>query len=229
MRSVGAGRRAMERAWADVFGCSVALEPRWTAGRTDLAIFREMGRRSGLAQELERRWDRLVDCYLRALRDELARGAGQVLPGVVPLLEWGARSGWALALGTGNLEGGARLKLAAFDLNRFFPVGGFGEDGEERREVLEAAVRRAARHWGRAPEVVVVVGDTPLDVQAAHAAGFRALAVATGPYALPELEACGPEAALPELAPWERAAGVLEALADAGPGAPLRVERGALG
>lgn len=213
IRSAGAGRRAMEQAWAAVFGRAVSLEPRWTAGRTDLAIFREMARRSGLEAELERHRERLVESYLQALDRELARGAGEVLPGVVELLRWAQASGWALALGTGNLEAGARRKLEPFDLNGYFPVGGFAEDGEDRRTLLEAAVRRAASHWGRPVRCVVVVGDTPLDVEAAHAAGYKAVAVATGPYGVSELAATGAEVVLPALAPWEHAARELERLA----------------
>lgn len=204
----------MERAWAEVFGQALSLEPRWTAGRTDPAIFREMGRRSGVgAEALARRWSELVDRYTTILAEELRRSPGEVLPGVVELLEWSERHGWALALGTGNLEAGARLKLAPFGLNRFFPVGGFGDDGEERPALLRAAVRRACRHWGDEARCVIVVGDTPLDVQAAHAEGYAAVAVATGPYGVQELEAAGAEAVLAQLAPWHAAAEVLESLA----------------
>lgn len=203
----------MERAWTAVFGKPMALEPRWTAGRTDPAIFREMARRSGLHAELARCWPELVRHYLHALTDEVARGPGEVLPGVVELLEWSAKNGWALSLGTGNLEAGARLKLAPFDLNRFFPVGGFGDDAEERAALLEAAVERACRYWGDEARCVIVVGDTPLDVEAAHAAGLLAVAVATGPYSVDELAATGAEAVLPSLDPWRTAADVLERLA----------------
>ena len=229
IRSAGAGRRAMEQAWAAVFGRTVTLEPRWTAGRTDLAIFREMARRSGLEAEMERHRDRLVACYLEALERELARGAGEVLPGVVELLGWARASGWALALGTGNLEAGARRKLEPFDLNGYFPVGGFAEDGEDRRTLLEAAVRRAAAQWGECARCVVVVGDTPLDVEAAHAAGYQAVAVATGPYGVEELAATGAEAVLPALAPRERAVRELERVAAQAAARGLEPEEAARG
>jgi phosphoglycolate phosphatase len=45
----------------------------------------------------------------------------------------------------------------------------------------------------------VVVGDTPLDVEAAQAAGARAVAVATGPYDVDELERARPDSVLPDL------------------------------
>jgi phosphoglycolate phosphatase-like HAD superfamily hydrolase len=49
------------------------------------------------------------------------------------------------------------------------------------------------------PERITLIGDTPLDIEAAHANGARALAVATGPYTVEELEQAEPEAALKDL------------------------------
>ncbi|WP_324717539.1 HAD family hydrolase [Carboxydochorda subterranea] len=206
VNSGGAGRRAIQRAWGEVFGQEVALDPGWTAGRTDPAIFREMARVGGIEP---RRWEaeraRLVDRYLAYLCEEVASRPGRVLPGVLELLRRGQQEArWALALATGNLERGARLKLSPFDLNRYFPVGGFGSDSEVRHELLQVAVRRAQEHFGEAM-APVVVGDTPLDVEAAHRAGMAAVAVATGPYGMDDLARAGAEAVLPSLEDTERA------------------------
>ena len=46
----------------------------------------------------------------------------------------------------------------------------------------------------------MLIGDTPLDVEAALATGARAVAVATGQFSLAELEAARPHAVLPDLA-----------------------------
>jgi phosphoglycolate phosphatase len=45
----------------------------------------------------------------------------------------------------------------------------------------------------------VLVGDTPLDIEAALAAGARAVGVATGSFELADLKAAGAHAALPDL------------------------------
>ncbi len=211
IRTEGAGRRALERAWEQCFGIPVVLEGRWFAGRSDLAIFRELARHQGLDREYGVRVDSLIRTYLGFLDQELRVRPGAVLPGVRELLGWAVReAGWAPVLATGNLEGGARLKLARFDLHRFFAVGGFGSDGESRVDILRAAVRRAQEHFKRPVGAAVVVGDTPLDVQAAHQMGWPVLAVATGPYGLPELEASMPEVALPDLSDWGRVARLLD-------------------
>jgi phosphoglycolate phosphatase-like HAD superfamily hydrolase len=45
----------------------------------------------------------------------------------------------------------------------------------------------------------VLVGDTPLDVEAAQVAGARAVAVASGEFSVADLEDAGADAVLPDL------------------------------
>lgn len=211
VRTAGAGRRALEWAVRRCFGAVAPLEGRALAGRSDVAIFREVALSSGVpAEELERRWDLLVQTYLHLLDQELQRSPVAALAGVQPLLDWlRRRDGVVLALGTGNLEAGAQLKLRRAGLEGYFAVGGFGADGEARWRILQAACRRAVACFGRPMRPVIVVGDTPLDVQGAREAGYLAVAVATGPYSVEELQACGPQAVLPDLSDWPAAARLL--------------------
>ena len=214
LHAAGAGRRAIQRALLRCFGREVVADGRQFAGRSDVAIFRELAVQAGVAaQELSRRWDELVGYYLTYLAEELQEAQASALPGVVPLLEsLRSRPDVALALGTGNLEAGARLKLQRCGLAGYFPVGGYGADGEVRHHILHAACRRAALRLGRPPSPVVVVGDTPLDVQAARQVGYLPVGVATGPYTADELRRCGAAVVLPSLADWVEAARCLTTL-----------------
>ncbi len=45
----------------------------------------------------------------------------------------------------------------------------------------------------------LLIGDTPLDVQAAQDGGAKVIAVASGVHGVDELVACGPDATLPDL------------------------------
>jgi phosphoglycolate phosphatase len=146
--------------------------------------------------------------YLAALQAEMARPdpRRRVLPGVRPLLERLAHRGNVhLGLLTGNVEAGARAKLAPFGLNAYFPTGGFGSDHGDRREVARHAAARVARHAGREvpPDRVVVIGDTENDVDCARANGFRAVAVLTGWCSREALASAGPDALLEDLADLE--------------------------
>ena len=128
----------------------------------------------------------------------------RVLPGVPELLTLlAARGDCLLGLGTGNIETGARIKLARADLNRFFAFGGFGSDAEDRTEVLRRGVARGeAWRAGRAadgPAQVVVIGDTHLDVESGRALGARTVAVATGGESTAALAEAGPDLLLADL------------------------------
>jgi phosphoglycolate phosphatase-like HAD superfamily hydrolase len=111
------------------------------------------------------------------------------------------RSDVFLALGTGNLERGARLKLDRAGFNKFFAVGGFGSDAEERPEVLKAGVLRASSRAGRNFQGadVVVIGDTPHDVAAGKAIGAFTVAVSNGHAPLDGLRAASPDLLLSSL------------------------------
>jgi phosphoglycolate phosphatase-like HAD superfamily hydrolase len=202
----GAGRRAIGLALGEVCGpvdgvvAAIRLD-----GMTDRLIVREaldaLGRTFTDAL-----CDDVLARYVGHLARELAAPGFAVLPGVEPLLGALAAGGRPYGLCTGNVEEGARQKLARGGLERYFAwgadaIGGFAHDGEARDRVVAAAVRRASARLGRevAPAEVLVVGDTPRDVEAAHRVGCPALAVATGRYDVEALAAAGADRVVPTL------------------------------
>jgi phosphoglycolate phosphatase-like HAD superfamily hydrolase len=124
------------------------------------------------------------------------------------------RGGAIQSLLTGNIEPNAHVKLGAFGIDELLDmeIGGYGSDHGVRAELVGIAREKTRAKHGVdvPPERITLIGDTPLDIEAAHANGARALAVATGPYTVEELEQAGPEAALENLSDT---AAVLAALA----------------
>lgn len=203
----GAGRRAFERAVADrCGGLDGALTGLRLDGMTDRLIVREALRI--LSQPFDDTFcDALLERYVEHLASEIHGPGYAVLPGVVEALEGLRARGALVALCTGNVVAGAKLKLARGGVDRYFDWGasavcGFAADGEERERVVRAALRRTCERLGRtiAPAEALVIGDTPRDVSAAHAAGIPVLAVATGRYAEAELRAAGADHVAPSLA-----------------------------
>jgi phosphoglycolate phosphatase-like HAD superfamily hydrolase len=193
----GAGHRAMERAFLQVVGQPGEFNHLDFAGRTDPAMLHLAADRLGITIADEQ-WPRLLDAFVTALAE--TAGATRALPGVSTLLRRLAQNpDVGLAVGTGNVEAGAAIKLKAVGLADVFPVGGYGSDGESREAMLAVAVARTRRFYHADDAPLVTVGDTPRDVAAAHALGLRCIAVATGRYAQPDLEAAGADAALPSL------------------------------
>ena len=194
--SGGAARGALLRGLATFLGReSVSLSFSF-AGMTDRSILR-MGLTELGAAVTEERIDDMLEVYLQGLQDAVTHAEHfRVHPGVRELLEWlEGRPGIALGIGTGNVERGARIKLERVALNRYFSFGGFGCDAEARPALIAAGAKRGAHQLGLplAQCRVVVIGDTPKDVQAAHANDAQCIAVATGGASEEALAASKPE------------------------------------
>jgi phosphoglycolate phosphatase len=226
MRSGGASFRAMERAFAELFGVGGATRGVVPHGKTDPLILREILHRHHLLEGDDgAALAALQALYERFLPEEMPRAPAVLMPGVRELLAaLQAAPDTLLGLLTGNFERGARVKLDRFGLNRYFAFGAFGSDDGDRNRLPAIAVARAeallGRPLGLGPHVVVI-GDTPRDVECALASGAAAVGVATGSYSVAELEAAGAAIAFRDLADT---ASVLAALAIPLP--PARVRPG---
>ena len=226
IHAAGAGRRSLERVLAGQFGpVEHALSGMRLDGMTDRLIVREVLVALGRSFD-DALCDRILEEYVRALREEIQGPGFRVLPGVAGLLAELAAGDATLGLCTGNVTEGARLKLARGSIDHFFEWGpeaiaGFAHDGEARELLVRAALDRGTSRLGRAlePADALIVGDTPRDVSAARAHGVPVLGVATGRYGTDELRSAGADGVLPTL---EGAAPALLAWLEGGapPGGP---------
>ena len=175
------------------------------SGRTDRAIITETLRlhRLRLSDEtVDRVGEAIGEEY--AARSWLVRENGRVLPGATGALgELQGIPGVHQSVLTGNMLPIARVKLSSLGLIDYLnvKVGAFGMDDCERWRLVRVALRRASEGLERslAPKDIVVIGDTPLDVEAAHRAGTRIIAVATGASTVTDLAAAGAEIVLGDL------------------------------
>ena len=199
-----AGWRAMNRACEDVLGAPDAMASVEFAGRTDWSILRDVAAKYGRTLDAAM-LAALRDRYVVHLEEEIRQpgtGVKDVMPGIRPLLdELQRRDDAALALLTGNFIEGARIKLEYFDLWKYFPCGAFGGDSASRNDLVPVALTRA-RECGivnGAPSKVLVVGDTPNDIECALVVGATPVGVATGGYSVADLRACGAEIVFEDL------------------------------
>lgn len=198
LASMGAGRRALLSAMAgDLPDPGAAAHAVRFDGKTDPQIITEMLRMAGEPEPAPDRVAHILERYVACLAHELGRQGHQtrVLPGVPALLDRVEAEATALlGLLTGNILPGARLKLQAAGLTpERFVLGAFGSDHADRTALPAIASARAAPRFGRAPrgDELVIIGDTPADVTCGAALGARAIAVATGSYAVEELRQAG--------------------------------------
>lgn len=204
IESRGVGRAIYER----VFPVATGQELRGLAavhGRTEFDISSETLQQHGIEPTDQAVGDvakALADGY-RAAAAELAR-RGRALPGARQALETtSAMAGVQQSVLTGNTAAVARAKLDVFGLSPFLDVaaGAYGDDHRDRAELVGIARARAEQRLGATIPVdrVVLVGDTPADVDAARTAGAHSIAIASGEYTTDDLRVAGASVVLREL------------------------------
>lgn len=206
-----AGEHALRLGFKERFGVDDDLSSISFAGSTDSAIVRQMFAAHDIPATTENIAD-LLDGYVHHLAKELPRREGRVLPGIVELLDaLHRREDCVLGLLTGNIERGAELKLSHYGVWDFFEFGAYADDHVDRNKLGPVAHARAVEKHGMSFEAedVFVLGDTPRDIDCARAAGFVAVAIATGSYGVDELASHKPDLLFADLSDT---AGVLAAL-----------------
>lgn len=180
----GAARSAFTDALRNVFGYDGDLRRYDFSGRTDPQITTMVLRDAGWSErDIAQKFDELWPVYLEGLARNATSDRVRALPGIrelVAALHDERRV--TLALLTGNIERGARLKLTPPALNDYFPFGAFGSDSANREELPPIAVERASQIDGYRfdGEDVVIIGDSIYDVRCGVPHRATTIAIASG-------------------------------------------------
>jgi phosphoglycolate phosphatase-like HAD superfamily hydrolase len=215
INAAGVGSRALKKAMRRLFDVDESFFHVKMDGLIDNQIIRIMLEQAGVISPTQtpadaQKYDSIVPsvfrAYLEILHDEIHAPAhkenASILPGVLPMLNrLDQQENIYLALLSGNIRRGAQLKLAPFDLNRYFLFGAFGEEGKTREELVAVAIYRAMQIIGilfRQSDIYII-GDSVRDVQCARPYGIRTISVATGGTRSAELEKEMPDLLLQDL------------------------------
>ena len=201
IHSGGAGVQALIRAFNERFGIDDDLHDIEIAGMTDSGIVLSILNKHKIPATHEN-VSGFLDSYVHFLSLELPCRKGKLLPGVLELLErLKSRPHVVLALLTGNVSRGARLKLEHYGVWHFFEFGAFADDHRDRNELGRFARSRAKEKHGRefAASEIDVIGDTPRDIACGKALGARTVAVATGRWSRDELAKHHPDFLIDDL------------------------------
>jgi phosphoglycolate phosphatase len=198
----GAGAVSWRLAFEELYGIPADIGEFTDSGMTDPDVGRKTFQ-AVLGREPERgEFARLLERRLHYLHQTVAESEDyRVLPGAGELLGDLIDGGYLLGLVTGNLEAAAHIKLHRAQLNRFFSFGGYGSDASDRGELTRIALKRAGLVYGESvsAEQALVVGDTPHDVEGAHAAGIACVGVGSHHYNVEQLRAAGADYAIASL------------------------------
>jgi len=168
---------AHQRAWVELgqrAGLPVTAEfIKETFGMANPSIFRKLVGDAIPTDDIARYTELKEACY----RD-LARGSIVLMDGVLDLLDRLAEAGFLLAVGTSGIRANLQLTIDEAGLHDRFGAIASAEDfthGKPDPEVFLVAARRA----GVEPRHAVVFEDAVYGIQAAKAAGMRAIGVTT--------------------------------------------------
>jgi phosphoglycolate phosphatase-like HAD superfamily hydrolase len=199
----GAGARSWRHAFNELHGIPADIGEFTDAGMTDPTVARLTFKSAVGHEPSPREVATVMAAYLDRLPYEVEHSDKyRVLDGAEELLRrLGLEKGVLLGITSGAVEAAAHIKLARAGFNRYFPFGGYGSDSGDRTELTRCALARGERLLGEAldPSEVLVVGDTPKDLDAAHGAGCVAVGVATGHYTREQLEEAGADVVLDSL------------------------------
>jgi phosphoglycolate phosphatase-like HAD superfamily hydrolase len=194
----------MKMALEEVIGSAGQIESYPFAGKTDRGIIFDLLTEIGLS-------DRQINQYLPDVYSRMAK-LGKTLfyqdglfpcAGILELIsQLSQRTDTMLGLQTGNIQPTAHIKLDTAGLvASSFLFGAYGSDSAKREELIPFALERATEVSGRKPQLadVIVIGDTPSDIECAKANGVKSIAVATGTYSSTTLAQYDPDILLDDL------------------------------
>jgi phosphoglycolate phosphatase len=207
VNTLGVGVQLYQLAFAELYGRDLPAEPANAsmAGRTDRAIALDVLARCGIADPPGQvaRFEAALSRLAPSLADVVVE-RGIALPGAAAALAaLAASEPVRQSVLTGNVRAMAEIKLRPFGLTAHLDldIGAYGDESEVRADLVGLARDRAfaAYRHDYGGQATVLVGDTPLDIEAALTAGARAVGVATGRSPATDLVAAGAHAVLPDL------------------------------
>lgn len=198
-----AGVLAMLDGGRELFGDHFTVDGVELSGRLDPLIWGDLARRNGVDNH-EHEHERFRAAYGRHLRRRLDENPTAIaLPGVAVMVEaLSAVEDVTIGLLTGNYPETGRLKIERAGLTfDHFKVHAWGIDGSTRRDLPPVAMRKHAELTRRTlgGGDVVIIGDTPHDIDCARTHGCRSVGVATGLFDVPALKEAGADLAVEDL------------------------------
>ena len=208
LQSQHAGMHAMVDAFEELhIGKTFSFDGIDIAGRLDTLIWHDMVRRHEVSDDADSH-EVFRETYRRNLAKRLQENnTVKAFHGVAELVDRLVQEpNVELGLLTGNYPATGRLKVEFAGLSHdHFTVNAFAGEGATRRDLPPIALRRYREKHGRdiERERVVIIGDTPHDVDCAHHNGCLCLAVATGQFTAAQLRECKADHVVESLSPVE--------------------------
>ncbi len=172
------------------------------SGMTDLQIIADICKTANcdekmVLQNTESLWEKLIGEF----QQDSVISNMILLPEIDEMLSYiDSHDDYYLGLVTGNFKQNAYLKLSAYNLHNYFPIGSFGCEYADRNMLPPLAIARANEYWGGGLDNVVfnsentiILGDAPSDIICAKHNDIFSVAVCTGFHTNEELSIHKPD------------------------------------
>lgn len=190
----GCGRQALSLTFEKMYGFSDAFKDVDLTGKIDSQVIDEIVEKFQIKDFVLQNF---FDKYGKILFEVMRKIDGiDLLPGVKELLEtYASDENIYLSLATGNCKTGAMGKLDHCEASHYFEIGAYGDEAENRGQLVNMALTKAKSHYGVEfkKEHIYYIGDTPKDIEAARVNKIKSVAVSTGFYEYSELEKHDPD------------------------------------
>lgn len=184
----GSGKNALEKTFEERYNISDAFKSVPMAGKMDKNILEDTLKKNNLLKE---DIHDIISHYGIKLKDELERNKEfKLLQNIkINLHNISKDNRIYSVIATGNSEVGSILKLKRAGLDKYFPLGSFGNHFTKRSALVKNAISIAKFNYDIEfkNENIYMIGDTPDDILAGKENGIKTIGVATGGYSIKEL------------------------------------------
>lgn len=163
-----------------------------TSARSDKDVFIEVLSKFGQSFT-EEKWLEFLSLYEKQLKDFRSTDVWRENADALSFIEKLSKTNHKLSLITGELSIGAQYKLEKIGVWKYFPTGGFGEDGLRRFDIADTALEKAKNLYGNTYDNILVIGDTCLDIRTARHLGAEVISITTGSHSREKLEGENPD------------------------------------
>ncbi len=177
----------------EAYGCELRIDNVPVHGNTDIGILQATTRLAGIDEATFRKnLAAAISAICSSVQHNASGMNPELCPSVRELLGELKNAGKVLGVTSGNLEPIGWTKLRAAGIAEYFSFGSFSDRNETRVEIFRYGAQRA-RELSHGDAAVCFIGDTPNDIDAAHALDLPVIAVATGIYSREALLEHAPE------------------------------------
>ncbi|MGC8964929.1 MAG: HAD family hydrolase [Brevinematia bacterium] len=195
------GRWVYQRALCEVLGKEVSIEGIDWLGTTDIEIIHKVIEDNGFyGKDSVKKMFQVFERISLLFREIIEKTPQKLLllPYAYEVSEWVYENFYTCLL-TGNIKDVAYMKIGLFGLDKFFPVGAFGDEKKDRRKLVPIAINRSKEYYKVDFEDYFIVGDSHRDIIAAKENNIKSIIVLTGKMTKDKLLPYGPDFLIDDL------------------------------